>query len=282
MNVQIPEATLKAAVLANVEAALVEDVGTGDVSASLIDPHKKVHARIITRDSGVWCGSAWVTETLRRVAPEAELAWSVRDADAVSADQTCFEIRGLASQLLTAERTMLNFAQLISGTATLTRKYVSLIAHTRTRVLDTRKTIPGLRVAQKYAVACGGGANHRLGLYDAFLLKENHIAAAGSITGAVQRARATAPGLRLEVEVETLAQLEEAIRARADIVMLDNFDVARTRDAVDLAQGRVVLESSGGINVESITEYAEAGVDYISVGNLTKQIEPLDLSMRFV
>lgn len=282
MNAQIPDATLTAAVLANVEAALAEDVGPGDVSAALIDPRKTVHARIITRDDGVWCGSAWVTETLRRVAPDAELSWSVLDAESVTADQTCFEIRGLASQLLTAERTMLNFAQLLSGTATQTQNYVNLIAHTKTRLLDTRKTVPGLRVAQKYAVACGGGVNHRLGLYDAFLLKENHIAAAGSITAAVQRARAAAPGLRLEVEVETLAQLEEAIRARADIVMLDNFDVAGTRDAVDLAQGRILLESSGGIGVESIIAYAETGVDYISVGNLTKQVLPLDLSMRFV
>jgi len=184
MNAQIPDATLTAAVLANVEAALAEDVGPGDVSAALIDPRKTVHARIITRDDGVWCGSAWVTETLRRVAPDAELSWSVLDAESVTADQTCFEIRGLASQLLTAERTMLNFAQLLSGTATQTKNYVNLIAHTKTRLLDTRKTVPGLRVAQKYAVACGGGVNHRLGLYDAFLLKENHIAAAGSITAA--------------------------------------------------------------------------------------------------
>lgn len=282
MNTEIPAEILEAAVRTNVDAALAEDVGSGDVSAELIEPAKTVHARIITREPGVWCGSAWVAETLRRVAPEATLSLQVLDGDRLTPGQTCFEIRGLARQLLTAERTMLNFAQLLSGTATLTRRYVDLIAHTRTRLLDTRKTIPGLRIAQKYAVRCGGGVNHRLGLYDAFLLKENHIAAAGSITAAVQQARATRPGLRLEVEVETLAQLDEAIAARADIVMLDNFDVDATRTAVHRAQGRIVLESSGGIGTASIAAYAETGVDYISVGNLTKQVEPLDLSMRFV
>ncbi len=282
MNAEIPAELLEAAVRQNVEAALAEDIGAGDVSAALIEANKAVHARVITRESGVWCGSAWVEETLRRIAPAATLVFSIQDGDRFSEDQTCFEIHGLARQLLTAERTMLNFAQLLSGTATLTRKYVDLIAHTRARLLDTRKTIPGLRVAQKYAVRCGGGVNHRLGLFDAFLLKENHIAAAGSISQAVQHARASRPGLRLEVEVETLTQLEEAIAARADIVMLDNFGVTQTRDAVGLAQGRIVLESSGGISVTSITAYAETGVDYISVGNLTKQVEPLDLSMRFV
>lgn len=282
MNTAIPAEMLEAAVRTNVDAALAEDVGTGDVSAALIDPAMTVHARVITRETGVWCGSAWVTETLRRVAPGAALSLLVRDGDRLTPGQTCFEIHGLAWQLLTAERTMLNFAQLLSGTATLTRKYVDLIAHTRTRLLDTRKTIPGLRIAQKYAVRCGGGVNHRLGLYDAFLLKENHIAAAGSITAAIHRARTSRPGLRLEVEVESLAQLEEAIAARADIVMLDNFDVEATRNAVRLAQGRVVLESSGGISAASISAYAATGVDYISVGNLTKQVEPLDLSMRFV
>ena len=282
MNSTIAPELLQAAVIANVTAALAEDIGTGDVSASLIDPAQAVHARIITREPGTWCGCAWVTETLRRVAPAAELAWHTRDGDRIEPGQACFEIRGFARELLTAERTMLNFAQLLSGTATLTRTYVDLIAHTRTRLLDTRKTIPGLRLAQKYAVRCGGGVNHRIGLFDAFLLKENHIAAAGSITSAITRARAAAPGLRLEVEVENLEQLEEAIRAGADIVMLDNFDVPRTAEAVALTAGRLVLESSGGIGADAIRAYAETGVDYISVGNLTKQVQPLDLSMRFI
>lgn len=282
MNAEIPKAVLDAAVIANVEAALREDVGSGDVSASLIEPDKIVHARIISREDGVWCGAPWVERTLAQVAPAARLTWYASDGKRVCAGDTCFEIHGLARQLLTAERTMLNFAQLLSGTATLTRRYVDLISHTRTRLLDTRKTLPGLRIAQKYAVRCGGGTNHRLGLYDAFLLKENHIAAAGSITGAVRAARDLAPALKLEVEVETMAQLAEAISAGADIVMLDNFDVDRTREAVVFSKRRVELESSGGIDSETLVAYAEAGVDYISVGNLTKQVQPLDLSMRFV
>lgn len=282
MNAEIPEAVLQAAIEANVEAALQEDVGDGDVSASLIEPDKIAHARVISRETGVWCGSSWVEETLHRTAPGARLTWHTRDGRRIAAGEICFEVEGLAYQLLTAERTMLNFAQLLSGTATLTRRYVDLIAHTRTQLLDTRKTIPGLRIAQKYAVRCGGGVNHRLGLYDAFLLKENHIAAAGSITGAVRAARIKAPDLKLEVEAETMSQLAEAIEAGADVVMLDNFDVARTREAVDFSQGRVILESSGGIDARSIIAYAETGVNYISVGNLTKQVQPLDLSMRFL
>ncbi|MEZ5596182.1 MAG: carboxylating nicotinate-nucleotide diphosphorylase [Pseudomonadales bacterium] len=272
---------LLAAIDANVRAALTEDVGAGDVSASLIDPLTTAHARVITREAGVWCGRPWVDATLLAVEPAARIHWHVKDGDRLEPGMACFEIDGLARGLLTAERTMLNFAQLLSGTATATRRYADLIAHTSTRLLDTRKTIPGLRLAQKYAVRCGGGVNHRIGLYDAFLLKENHIAAAGSIAAAVGRARALAPDLKLEVEVENFAQLDEAIDAGVDIVMLDNFDVEATREAVGRTNRRVALESSGGLDERTIVAFAETGVDYISVGNITKQVMPLDLSMRF-
>lgn len=272
---------LHSAIEANVKAALLEDIGSGDVSAALIDADQLAHARVICREPGVWCGQPWVDATLRAVDPQARITWHVADADAITPDQLCFELQGRARSLLTAERSMLNFAQLLSGTATLTRSYVRLIAHTQTRLLDTRKTIPGLRLAQKYAVRCGGGVNHRLGLYDAFLLKENHVAAAGSITAAIHKARGYSTTLKLEVEVENLVQLNEAIVAGADIIMLDNFDLDMTRAAVRVTAGRIPLETSGGVTDATIAAYAETGVDFISVGNLTKVVQPLDLSMRF-
>ena len=280
-DITVIDDNLRSAIESNVKAALLEDIGNGDVSAALIEANQLGKARVICRETGVWCGQPWVDHTLRLVDPDARIDWKVGDGDTVHPDQTCFEISGHARGLLTAERTMLNFAQLLSGTATLTRSYVQRIAHTRTRLLDTRKTIPGLRLAQKYAVRCGGGVNHRLGLFDAFLLKENHIAAAGSIRDAVARARSYAPTLKLEVEVENLHQLQEAIEAAADIIMLDNFDIVSTRDAVGLTHGRALLESSGGVTDNTIVDYAETGVDFISVGNLTKMVQPLDLSMRF-
>ncbi len=267
---------------ANVKAALLEDVGSGDVSASLIDEDTKAEARVITREAGIWCGSPWVTATLSAVDPAARLHWEVEDGDVLLPDQALFHVTGAARSLLTAERTMLNFAQLLSGTATATNALAKLISHTGCRLLDTRKTIPGLRVAQKYAVRCGGGQNHRTGLFDAFLLKENHIAAAGSIAGAVSTARQLHPELPLEVEVETLGQLEEAIKAGADIVMLDNFDISATREAVAIAKNAAKLEASGNVDATTIVEIAETGVDYISVGAITKEVRPLDLSMRFV
>ncbi len=273
--------TLMAAVQQNVTLALAEDVGTGDVSAHLIAETTFATARVITRETGVFCGRLWVDETLRQVDPTLVITWLVADGDALAANQTLFELSGKAASMLTAERTMLNFAQLLSGTATRTAHYVALVADYHATLLDTRKTIPGLRIAQKYAVACGGAQNHRQGLFDAYLLKENHIAAAGSITTAIQRARAAHPELKLEVEVETLTQLDEVIAGGADIAMIDNFSLADSVTAVQRAAGRILLEASGGITEQSITEIAATGVDYISIGDLTKSVSPLDLSMRF-
>ena len=269
-------------VTANVAAALAEDLGAEDVSAALIPASTTAHARVITREDGVFCGAPWVVETVRQVDPDITITWHVEDADSVSANQTLFELRGSARSLLSAERTMLNFVQLLSGTSTKTAKYVRLINQTNTVLLDTRKTIPGLRVAQKYAVTCGGGSNHRMGLFDAYLLKENHIAAAGSITAAVSAARAQHPELPLEVETENLDELEQAIAAGADIAMIDNFSLADTSTAVAMAKGKIKLEASGGIDEKTITDIAATGVDYISIGEVTKNIDPLDLSMRFI
>ncbi|MEM7078413.1 MAG: carboxylating nicotinate-nucleotide diphosphorylase [Pseudomonadota bacterium] len=268
----------------NVYEALLEDLGfpASDVSAALIDADEQASARVITRTPGFFCGVGWVEETARQVDPTIEIEWQVADGDAVLPDQLLWLLRGGARSLLSAERTMLNFVQLLSGVATRTASYVERIGPHPAQLLDTRKTLPGLRLAQKYAVTCGGGANHRLGLYDAFLLKENHIAAAGSISAAVQAARALHPDKPVEVEVETIEQLLEAMDAGADIAMVDNFDLATTREAVTLAAGRIKLEASGGIDETTITDIAATGVDYISSGDLTKRIEPMDLSMRFV
>jgi nicotinate-nucleotide pyrophosphorylase (carboxylating) len=276
----IDESTFHAAVADNVRLALTEDVGSGDVSAALIDPATRATARVITRDAGVICGLLWVAEVCRQVDDRIELDADVADGDRVEPDQQLFTLRGPAASLLTAERPALNFLQLLSGTATLTARYVDLISHTNTRLLDTRKTVPGLRLAQKHAVLCGGGFNHRLGLFDQFLIKENHIAAAGGIVPAVRRAREMHPDLKVEVEVENLDQLTEAIDAGADIAMVDNFTIEDTHRAVQLGRGRIALEASGGIDTVTIVEVAEAGVDYISVGALTKSVTPLDLSMR--
>jgi len=277
----VTEAELLAAIQANVAAAISEDVGSGDVSAALIDPASIATARVITREAGVVAGLPWVEEVCRQVDGRIAFEPVVEDGQRVEAGSLLYRLVGPAASLLTAERPALNFLQLLSGTATLTAEYVALIAHTQTRLLDTRKTIPGLRLAQKYAVRCGGGENHRIGLYDQFLIKENHIAAAGSIAAAVARARALHPGLKVEVEVENLDELQEAMDAGADIVMVDDFSLADTDRAAQMARGRVLLESSGGINRETIVKVAEAGVDYISVGELTKTLRPLDLSMRF-
>jgi nicotinate-nucleotide pyrophosphorylase (carboxylating) len=275
-------AELQAAITANVRAALAEDVGSGDISAELIDPAARATARVISRQPGIFCGTPWVRETCAQLGGAIRVDFGVHDGDSVAADQAVINLEGPARALLTAERTLLNFVQLLSGTATLTRRYVDLIADTGARLLDTRKTVPGLRLAQKYAVRCGGGHNHRTGLYDAYLIKENHIAAARSIAAAVARARELHPDRRLEVEVETLAQLEEVIAARADIALLDNFSLDATRDAVAMGRGRIELEASGGIDETTIRAVAETGVDYISLGIITKEVRPLDLSMRFI
>ena len=277
----IDKDTLHRAVVKNVTDALTEDVGTGDISASLIPSSTHAHARVITREDGVFCGQPWVQETLRQVDPKLSVSFAVSDGQVVSADQTLFELHGTAAALLTAERTMLNFVQVLAGTATKTAHFVALIEGTGAKLLDTRKTLPGLRLAQKYAVACGGGNNHRMGLFDAYLLKENHIAAAGSIAQAVAAARKQNPDKSVEVETENLDELDQAIAAGAEIAMIDNYSLEDTRTAVARARGKIKLEASGGIDEKSITEIARCGVDYISIGEITKNIDPMDLSMRF-
>jgi len=283
MQLKSDDPRLSAAVRSNVTAALAEDVGTGDISAALIHSSEQAVARVITRDAGVFCGRLWVEETCRQVDPAISIDWQVADGAVITPDQPLFELSGSARSLLTAERTLLNFVQLLSGTATRTRHYVRLIEHTATRLLDTRKTIPGLRLGQKFAVACGGGHNHRLGLFDQYLIKENHIAAAGSVRAAVAAAKQqSAQSLRVEVEVESLEELNQAISAGADIALLDNFSLEDTRAAVATATGQIELEASGGITVDTITDIAETGVDYVSTGDITKQVTPIDLSMLFV
>ena len=262
-----------------VAAALAEDVGDGDINAALITENQLADARIVTRSPGIFCGVPWMEETCRQVDPLIELDWLVADGDSIEPDAVLLRLRGPAPKLLTAERTMINFAQLLSGTATDARRYVDAVAHTDAIILDTRKTIPGLREAQKYAVAKGGAQNHRMGLFDAYLIKENHIAAAGSISQAVARARADHPEKRLEVEVETEAQLIESIEAGVDMILLDNHSVDELRNAVAVNAGRVKLEASGGITFETVVAVAETGVDYISIGAITKDVHPLDLSM---
>lgn len=272
----------RAAVAANVKLALAEDLGSGDLTAQLIAPEAKAKAEVVTREPGLFCGRPWVEETCRQADPGIALRWQVADGDQIAAGQALLELQGRARSLLSAERTLLNFAQLLSGTATRTRRWAALVEGSRAQLLDTRKTIPGLRLAQKYAVRCGGGGNHRMGLFDAYLIKENHIAAAGSIAAALQRARALNPGLPVEVEAESLAQLDEALAAGAERILLDNFSVQQCAAAVARAAGRAKLEASGGIDQGSLAAFAQTGVDYISAGALTKNVQPLDFSMRFV
>ena len=265
-----------------VNRALHEDIRTGDVTASLIDPEKKVHAKIITRQPAVVCGRPWVDEVLKQVDVTITPQWHIKDGDQVQAGALLLELTGKARSLLTAERTALNFLQLLSGTATRTNTYVQMIEGTGATLLDTRKTIPGLRLAQKYAVKTGGAENHRIGLFDAFLIKENHIEAAGSITAAIETARQLQGDLRVEVEVESLEQLAEAIMATPDWIMLDNFTLGDMRKAVDIASNTgIKLEASGGIETSAeLKKIASTGVDYISIGALTKHNEAIDLSMR--
>lgn len=264
----------------NVRAALAEDIGSGDITAALIAADTRAQARVITREDGVLCGRAWVDEVFRQVDADSQLDWHAEDGQQIEAGATLFEVRGLARSLLTAERAALNFLQLLSGTATRCHHYASLVAGTGVRLLDTRKTIPGLRRAQKYAVRCGGCHNHRIGLYDAFLIKENHISACGGIAAAVREARQIAPGKPVEVEVENLEELRQATEAGADRVMLDNFSLEDMRQAVALVARRLELEASGNITERNLREVAETGVDFISIGALTKDCKALDLSMR--
>ena len=266
-----------------VEAALREDIGSGDVTAALVPAAQQVRGSIVTREAAVLCGRPWAQETFHRLDPRVQLTWQAADGDPLRAGQVVVALAGPARPVLTGERTALNFLQLLSATATATRRFVDAVAGTGCRILDTRKTLPGLRSAQKYAVRCGGGDNHRMGLYDRVLIKENHIAAAGSITGAIAAARRSAPGLTVEVEVESLVELEEALNAMADIIMLDEFDLEDMRAAVALNRARgtpAKLEASGSVSLQSVRAIAATGVDYISVGGLTKHVHAVDLSMR--
>ena len=266
----------------NVRAALEEDIGSGDITASLISSKTTATAQVITRQDAIICGTAWVDETFRQVDPDLSIDWQVKDGDSVTTNQVLFTCTGSASSLLTAERTALNFMQTLSGTATISKHYADMVKETKVKLLDTRKTLPGLRAAQKYAVTCGGCHNHRIGLFDAFLIKENHIMACGGIAAAINAAHKIAPGKKVEVEVETFAQIEEAIDAIADIVMLDNFSFVEMKEAVDFVAGRLKLEASGNINEDTLLDTAKTGVDYISIGALTKNCQALDLSMRFI
>jgi nicotinate-nucleotide pyrophosphorylase (carboxylating) len=263
-----------------VAATLAEDVGGGDISAALIPEGAMATAVVITREPAVLCGQAWVDEVFRQVDVRIAVDWYSSDGEAVVADQALFAVRGPARGILTAERSALNFLQLLSGTATTAASYAELVRDYAVELLDTRKTIPGLRLAQKYAVTCGGCRNHRVGLYDAFLIKENHIAACGSIGAAIAQARQQQPDKAVEVEVENLPQLDEALAAGADIVMLDNFAPALMVEAVARTRGRAKLEASGGVSRDTLGAIAATGVDYISIGALTKDVKSIDLSMR--
>ena len=269
-----------------VRDALSEDLGGtldphADITAQLIPEHKEGEAYVITREAGVFCGKAWVEEVFEQLGGQVKVEWQVADGDKVSPNQELFRLRGPARILLTGERTALNFVQSLSGVASLTARYMQEIAGTHCKLLDTRKTVPGLRTALKYAVTCGGGTNHRMGLFDAYLIKENHILACGGIAEAVNEARHLNPGKKVEVEVENLDELRQALAARADIIMLDNFQVPMMVEAVAINQGQAKLEVSGNVSLATIREYAQTGVDFISVGALTKHVQAMDLSMRF-
>tara|TARA_B110000211_G_scaffold43285_1_gene45302 strand:+ start:4730 stop:5590 length:861 start_codon:yes stop_codon:yes gene_type:complete len=273
---------LKADLQTNVSAALLEDVGDGDITARLIPADELASAAIITREDATICGVDWVNEVARQVDPTISIDWMVADGQQAQANQLLFQAYGKARSLLTFERCALNFLQCLSGTASIAHYYAGLVADTQVKLLDTRKTIPGLRKAQKYAVACGQCYNHRIGLYDAFLIKENHIAACGGISQAIATARKQEPAKPVEVEVESMDELQQALDAGADRIMLDNFTLREMREAVELCAGRAELEASGGITEQTLRPIAETGVDYISIGALTKDCRAIDLSMRFV
>lgn len=263
-----------------VALALEEDIGGGDITAALVGEAESATATVITREAGILCGTQFVDAVFHAVDPTLSVRWSRRDGDAIAENEVLFSVSGRARSILTGERAALNFLQMLSGTATSTASLARLIEGTSSTLLDTRKTIPGFRVAQKYAVTCGGGANHRVGLYDAYLIKENHIAACGGIAQAVETARSMAPGKPVEVEVESLEELAQALSAGADRVMLDNFALDDMRQAVAMNAGQSQLEASGNVTEATLADIAATGVDFISVGALTKAIKPLDLSMR--
>ncbi len=268
-------------ITANVTAALNEDIGSGDLTAQLIPATRQAEATLLCRDAAVVCGRPWVDRCFELLDPTIRIEWLVEEGAEVAPDTLLARLHGAARALLTGERTALNFLQTLSATATRSRQFADLVRDYPVQLLDTRKTLPGLRLAQKYAVRCGGCHNHRLGLYDAFLIKENHIASLGSITAVITQARGIAANRKVEIEVESLAQLQEAIDAGADIVMLDNFNLEQMHQAVQLTAGRLKLEASGGMTAEQLRAVAATGVDYISLGTLTKDIKAIDLSMRF-
>jgi len=265
-----------------VKLALAEDIGSGDVTAALLPETSQVDAQVICRQSAIIAGHAWFDEVFRQLDPTITIRWQFNDGERVEPEQLLCRLHGPVRSLLSGERTALNFLQTLSGTATSVRHYVDQIADTGTRILDTRKTLPGLRLAQKYAVSCGGGTNHRIGLYDMVLIKENHIAAAGSILKAVNTARRLSPQLDIEVEIETLEQLELALEAGVERILLDNMSLKTLGQAVSLNSGRAILEASGGITLENIRDVAQTGVDFISIGALTKDVQAVDLSMRII
>lgn len=272
---------LENSIVTSVKQALAEDIGDGDITAHLVDKNTKAKAAIIARQDAVLCGRPWASEVFSRLNPEIEQNWHLNDGQDISAGQVICEFNGAARDLLTGERTALNFLQTLSGTATRTRQYVNAVSGTDARILDTRKTIPGLRLAQKYAVKCGGGENHRTGLYDGVLIKENHIAACGSLDRAIADALSVKKDILVEMEVETLEQLRIAIDAGVKRVLLDNMSIEQLGKAVAMAEKRVLLEASGGITLDNVESIAQTGVDYISIGDITKNIDAVDLSMRF-
>jgi nicotinate-nucleotide pyrophosphorylase (carboxylating) len=266
-----------------VEAALAEDLGAGDVTAALVPATQQVRAQIVAREPAILCGTDWADATFRQLDAAIRLEWMVRDGDRLAADMPVLRLSGPARPILTGERTALNFLQTLSGTATAASRYVEAVAGTGCRILDTRKTLPGLRLAQKYAARCGGAQNHRLGLYDMVLIKENHIIAAGSIGGAVSTARRLSPGIPVEVEVESLAEFDQACDAGADVIMLDELSLEDMREAVKRNRSRgpkAKLEASGSVNMTTVREIALTGVDFISIGGITKHVQAVDLSMR--
>ena len=265
-----------------VRRALAEDVGSGDLTANLINPDVQARAQVLTRDDAILCGVKWFDEVFRQLNKKIDVDWHAKDGDSLHVGQTLCKISGPARFILTGERTALNFLQLLSATASRTRQYVDAVSGTKVVILDTRKTLPGLRKAQKYAVVCGGGQNHRLGLYDGILIKENHIAAAGSIAAALQGARHSASkDIIVEIEVENISQLRETLRAGADHLLLDNFSLEDLKNAVKETRGRARLEASGGITLANIRAIAECGVDFISIGDITKNLKAIDLTLRF-
>lgn len=263
-----------------VSRALHEDIGSGDVTAALLPAAQLTTASVLAREAGIVCGTTWFERAFAQLDPQIRIRWQVRDGGPVHPEQILCEIHGPARAILSGERVALNFLQTLSGTASLTHQFAAALTGTRTRLLDTRKTLPLWRHAQKYAVCCGGGHNHRMGLYDMILIKENHIAAAGSVTAALRQAAQTSPGLPVEIEVETVAQLHEALHAGASRILLDNMDTARLRECVQLTAGRAQLEASGNVTLANIVSIAQTGVDFISVGSITKHLHALDLSLR--